>query len=514
MASVDAVQEFSIQTSTYGPEFGRQPGGQVSIVTRTGTNQIHGSAFNYLRNSALDANSYFANANRLGKTAERQNDFGFTAGGPVLKNKTFFFVSYEGVRLRQPFVTAPLQVPSLSARQSATGALKDILNAFPLPTGPTFAGDPTAAPYIGSFSNPLSLNATSFRIDHAIGRKLTLFARYNHAPSEDRQRARFCAASCVANLQYEADTTTAGATMLMSPELNNDFRLNYSKSRTNQTYSIDNFGGAVAPPESSLYPSFTSGKNGYIYIELNASGSNTISDGLFSDNQQRQWNIVDTLSWQAGGHALRFGVDYRRLTPVSNSGNYKRSFLPDNIADLVNNVPTFATIVAPRFVLQPQYSNFSAFAQDTWRLTPRIAITYGVRYEVNPAPSEKNGNLPPTVLNLDNPSALTLAASGTKLYETTWNNLAPRVGVAWQPFASGRTVIRGGFGVYYDLGYGFTGSSFSTGIYPFAATLSLPAVTFTSPAFAVQPPAVSPNPPYPRVFAYSKDFQLPYTLQY
>ncbi|MBC8165853.1 MAG: TonB-dependent receptor, partial [Bryobacteraceae bacterium] len=198
----------------------------------------------------------------------------------------------------------------------------------------------------------------------------------------------------------------------------------------------------------------------------------------------------------------------------SNSGNYKRSFLPDNIADLVNNVPTFATIVAPRFVLQPQYSNFSAFAQDTWRLTPRIAITYGVRYEVNPAPSEKNGNLPPTVLNLDNPSALTLTTSGTKLYETTWNNLAPRVGIAWQPFASGRTVIRGGFGVYYDLGYGFTGSSFSTGIYPFAATLSLPAVTFTSPAFAVQPPAVNPNPPYPRVFAYSKNFQLPYTLQY
>ncbi len=411
-------------------------------------------------------------------------------------------------------MTAPLQVPSLNARQNATGSLKDILNAFPLPTVAALANDPTAAPYIGSFSNPLSLNATSFRIDHAVGQKLTLFARFSHAPSEDRQRARFCAASCVANLKYDADTATAGATMIFSPGVNNDLRFNFSKSRTNQSYFIDTFGGAIVPPASSLYPAFTSGKNGYIYIELNSSGSNTLSDGLFSDNRQRQWNIVDSLSWNVGGHALGFGADYRRLAPISNSGNYKRSFLPDNIADLVNNVPTAATIVAPQFVLHPIYTNVSAYAQDTWRIAPGLTLTYGLRYEVNPSPSEENGRLPPTVLNLNNPSTLALAPSGTRLYDTSWKNFAPRVGAAYQPFKTGRTVIRGGFGVFYDLGYGFTGSSFSTGIYPFAATLSLPAVTFTSPQFAVQPPAVNPNPPYPRVFAYSNDFSLPYTLEY
>ena len=528
LASVDAVQEFSIQTSTYAPEFGREPGGQVSIVTRSGTNQLHGSAYDYLRNSALDANNFFANANRLKKPAERQNDFGFTVGAPLFlpalgirgrrlyngRDRTFFFVSYEGVRVRQPFVTSPLQVPSLAARQNATGPLKDILNAFPLPTGPTFANDATAAPFIGSFSNPQTLNATSFRIDHSLTHNLTLFARVSHAPSEDRQRARFCAASCVADLNYSADTITAGATMLFTSRLNNDLRFNYSKSRTNQTYFIDTFGGAIVPPASSLYPSFTIGKNGYIYIELNSSGSNTLSDGLFSDNRQRQWNVVDSLSLNLGGHAIRFGVDYRRLAPISNSGNYKRSFLPDNIADLVNNVPTAATVVAPQFILRPIYTNFSAYAQDTWTVTPRLTLTYGLRYEVNPSPSEENGNLPPVVLNVDNPAAFALSPRGTRYYSTTYNNFAPRVGVAYKPFREGRTVVRGGFGVFYDLGYGFSGSSFSTGIYPFAATLSLPATTFTSAQFAVQPPAVNPNPPYPRVFAYSDGFSLPYTLQY
>ncbi len=521
LASVDAVQEFSIQTSTYAPEFGRQPGGQVSIVTRSGTNDFHGTAFDYLRNSALDANNFFANANRLKKPAERQNDFGFTLGGPVLlpkmyngSNRTFFFISYEGLRVRQPFVASPLQVPSLTARQNATGVIKDLLNAFPLPTGPALANNPTTAPYIGSFSNPQSLNATSFRIDHSLRNKVNVFGRYNHAPSEDRQRARFCAASCVADLTYGVDTATFGATTLFTPSLSNDARFNFSRSRTKQFYYIDTFGGAVVPPASSLYPSFTTRDKGYLYIELNASGSNTISDGLFSDNRQRQWNVVDTLSFTWGGHSLKVGADYRRLAPISDSGNYKRSFLPDNIADLVNNVPTAATIVSPQVVLRPIYTNFSAFAQDTWRISRQLTLTFGLRYEVNPSPSEENGNLPPVVLNLSNPSAFALAPAGSRLYKTKWDNFAPRVGIAYQPFEQGRTVIRGGFGVFYDLGYNFTGSALSTGIYPFARTLSLPAVTFTSPAFAVQPPPVSTNPPYPRVFAYSDDIKLPYTLEY
>jgi hypothetical protein len=521
LASVDAIQEFSIQTSSYAPEFGRQPGAQVSIVSRSGTNQWHGTGFDYLRNSVLDANNFFANRSGLRKAAIRQNDFGGTLGGPLMvpgvydgRNRTFFFASYEGVRLRQPFVTETLQVPSVSARGAASGVMKDILNAFPLPTGGDIAGAPGAAAYVASFSNPQTVNAGSIRLDHTVNSRLTLFGRYNYAPSEDRQRARYCAASCVALLQYRTQTATAGATMVLSPSTANDLRVNWSEAKVKQSYYIDDFGGAIAPPAASLYPAFTTRDQGYVYIEVNASGSNTLSDGLFSDNRQRQCNVVDTLTYSRGSHAWKFGVDYRRIESASYSGSYKRQFLPDSIVDLVANTPVAAAIVAPTLTLRPVYRNFSGFAQDTWRWHPRLTLTFGLRYEVNPAPSEANGKLPFTVRNLDDPASLALAPQGTRLYETTYNNAAPRLGVAYQARPQSRTVVRAGVGSFYDLGYAFSGSAFSTGIFPFARTLNLSATTFGSPQFAAQPPEVNLNPPYTRVFAYSTEFRLPYTLQY
>jgi outer membrane receptor protein involved in Fe transport len=521
LASVDAIQEFSIQTSSYAPEFGRQPGAQVSIVSRSGTNQWHGTAFDYLRNSIFDANNFFANRSGLEKAAIRQNDFGGTLGGPLSipgvydgRDRTFFFASYEGVRLRQPFVTETLEVPTVEARNAASGPMKDILSAFPLPTGPAIAGSPGAAEYVASFSNPQSVNATSIRLDHTFTPKLMVFGRYNFAPSEDHQRARYCAASCVALLEYRTQTATTGATMVFSPAVTNDLRFNWSEAKVKQSYYMDDFGGAIVPPASSLYPSFTTRDDGYVYIEVNASGSNTLSDGLFSDNRQRQLNLVDTLTYTRGTHATKFGVDYRRIASSSFSGTYKRQFLPDTITDLVANNPAFAAIIAPTLTLRPIYNNFSAFAQDTWRLHPRLTLTYGLRYEVNPAPSEANGNLPFTVRNLDDLASLSLAPQGTRLYETTYNNFAPRVGVAYQLRPQSRTVLRAGFGSFYDLGYAFSGSAFSTGIFPFARTLNIDETTFTSPEFAVQPPEVNLNPPYSRVFAYSTGFELPYTLQY
>jgi hypothetical protein len=525
LASVDAVQEFSIQTSTYAPEFGRQPGAQVQLVTRSGTNDFHGSLFEYLRNDKFDANNFFANANNLKRPPIRQNDFGGVIGGPVLlpksafgplaydgRNRTFFFFSYEGVRLRTPFVTVPLQVPSLAARQGATGVLRDILNAFPLPTGAPLAATPNAAPYQAAFSKPSTLDATSFRIDQNFGPKLSLFGRVNHAPSVTDERARFCAASCVARLDHKTDTYTAGATMTFGARLSNDLRVNYSKAGVNQSYFIDNFGGAIVPPQASLYPSFTSGPQGYIYIEVDPSGENTISDGLFSDQKQRQFNVVNNLSYTVGGHALKFGVDYRRLAPTADSGTYRRNFIFPNITSLVGGVAPTASLVGIDAVLRPIYQNFSAYAQDTWRTTSRLTLTYGLRYEVNPAPSEKDGREPVTVLTLNNPTSL--APRGTRFYETTFNNFSPRVGASYQLSQKHGTVVRGGFGVFYDLGYNFTGTAFSTTLYPNARTLGLTNQMFTSPTAAVQPPAVSANPPYPRIFAYQRDFKLPYTLQY
>src|SRR6266852_8244196 len=154
LVSIDALQEFRVQTSTYAPEFGREPGGQVQVATRSGTNQFHGAAFDYLRNDVLDASNWFTNANRLNKPPLRQNDFGGTFSGPILlprlgeggrhpwysgRNLTFFFFSYEGLRLRLP-LSVTTTVPSLALRRSAAPPIQPLLNAFPLPNGPDLIG--------------------------------------------------------------------------------------------------------------------------------------------------------------------------------------------------------------------------------------------------------------------------------------------------------------------------------------------------------------------------------------
>jgi hypothetical protein len=527
LASVDAVQEFAIQTSTYAPEFGRQSGAQVSIVTRSGTNDFHGAAFNYLRNDVFDANDYFANRNRLRKPPLRQNDFGFTLGGPMSlprfgegghalyqgRDRTFFFVSYEGLRLRQPFVSDPIPAPSLAARQSATGIVRDLLNAYPLPNGAPLASDPNTATFISSWSNPSTLDATSVRIDHTVNNWLTVFGRYNHAPSSAQVRANFSTPNTIENGTAKTQTLTLGSAMIFSARVSNDLRVNYSQSRAGTTYELDNFGGAITPPVSSLYPSFASRDNDLSYVQIGPATA-ALTDGLNSANQQRQFNLVDTLSWTAGGHALKFGVDYRRLAPINRGAIYRRFLFYTTVAQVLSgSVPTFSA-TSTDVTLEPLYHNFSAFVQDTWKATRRLTLTYGLRYEVNPAPTERNDKLPATVTGLENPAMLALAPANTRFYDTTFKNFAPRIGAAYQLFPNRGTVIRGGFGVFYDLGTAFTGSAFFNSIFPYGRAARGTNVPLDSALVTSPPPPVNTNPPYPAIFAYTPDYDLPYTLQY
>ncbi len=521
LASVDAVQEFTIQTSTYAPEYGRQPGAQVAIVTRSGTNALHGSAFEYLRNDKLDANSWFGNYNGLKRPALRQNDFGFTLGGPVLvpraydgRNRTFFFASYEGLRLIQPVISVPSRVPSMAARQNATGVLKSILEAYPLPVAEPLAAFPNETPYITSFSNPSRLNATSVRIDHAVNSKISLFGRYNYAPSENRERGRFATPSFVAVLPGHTETYTFGSTVMVSSRLNNDLRVNWSEARAAQVYEQDTFGGAKLLPRDAVFPSFARPETSLVYITIGGGDENTISPGVFSDNLQKQLNIVETLNWNAGSHSMKFGADVRRLAPSIGGRLYSKVLTIPTITQLVTGIAPTAEVRQVETFLEPRYLNSSAFFQDAWRVTPRLTLTYGLRWEANPAPGDANGNMALTVKGLSNPSTATLAPRGTKLYETTYANFAPRVGVAYQPFRDHGTVIRAGFGSFYDLGYAFAGTALTPGNYPFSRSRILSNASITDPRLNEPVAPLVLSPPYPRLFAYYDGYNLPYTLQY
>src|SRR5262245_4409615 len=163
------MQEFRIQTSSFAPEFGRTPGGQISVVTRSGNNVFHGTLFDYFRNSVLDAKDWFVNFNGLAKAEERQNDFGGVFGGPVRKDQTFFFFSYEGLRLRQPSAQQSV-VPDAASRRQAPAAMRPYLNAYPIANGAQLGSG--LAQFNANFSNPSTLNTYSVRLDHAINSKL------------------------------------------------------------------------------------------------------------------------------------------------------------------------------------------------------------------------------------------------------------------------------------------------------------------------------------------------------
>jgi hypothetical protein len=163
LVSLDVLEEFRIQTSTFAPEYGRTPGAQVSVVTKSGTNAFHGTAFEYFRNDKLDANDWFANRGALARPALRQNDFGGVLGGPVKKDRLFFFGSYEGLRVRQPHV-ANVVVPTLATIQKAPAVLQPLLSAFPKPNGPDL-GNGTGA-FTASYSDPSTLDSYGIRVDY------------------------------------------------------------------------------------------------------------------------------------------------------------------------------------------------------------------------------------------------------------------------------------------------------------------------------------------------------------
>src|SRR5271155_903014 len=326
LVSVDAMQEFRIQTSSFAPEFGRSPGGQISIVTRSGTNGFHGTLFDYFRNSVLDANDWFANYNQLPKPGDRQNDFGGVVGGPIFKDKTFFFFSYEGLRLRQPS-TQETVVPDAASRQQAQATVPAILpylNAFPVPNGAELGGG--LAQFNAGYSNPTSLDAYSIRLDHVINSKFSLFGRYNYSPSTTSQRDPVLApASSLSNTEsasFSVQTLTVGLTEIINPRISNEVRANYSNDRVSSSYGLDNFGGAVAPPDSLLFPPGFSSTNGVFNLYI--AGAGEIAKGKYATDEQRQVNLVDNLSLTMGSHQLKFGVDYRWLSPFTDPYTYRQ----------------------------------------------------------------------------------------------------------------------------------------------------------------------------------------------
>jgi hypothetical protein len=515
LVSTEAVQEFAIQTSSYSPEFGRTPGGQISIATRSGTNEFHGSAFDYFRNDILDANDWFADNKGLPKPKERQNDFGGTVSGPLLRNRTFFFFSYEGLRLRLPSVILS-DVPTLASRSTAPAVIQPYLNAYPLPNGIDHGNGLAGANY--SVSSPNQLDAFSLRLDHHVNNALTLFGRYNYAPSSSASRsAGFASVNSISKGDFRTQTLTVGLSYILSSRLVDEARFNWSRSTAGSEFYLDSFGGAVPLSPSSVFPGSVNASNSQFQLGF-LNGANTFLDfGPNARNRSGQLNIVDSISWQPNAHLFKFGIDYRRLTPTYGQVGYGQGNeffgVPSALAMTVNIVALTSTAGT----VNGTTSNYSIYSQDTWRLFSRLTLTYGLRWDYDPVPTaiSSSGITPVVLINSSNLSALTPGPSGSSLYHSTIDNFAPRLGIAYRLHGSPNTesVIRSGVGVFYDLTNGLVGNVLNR--YPFFSQV----LTVAPQPFPLTPTAATPVPigsqrPFPAIQAFPNTVREPYVYHW
>ena len=520
LVSVDALEEFRASTSTYSAEYGRFPGGQFSFTTRSGTNDLHGSLFHYFRNDALDANNWFSNSTGTAKPKQRQNNFGGTVGGPVFlpkfydgRNRTFFFFSYEGLRLRSPQPAVVTDVPSLALRQNAPEGLRMFLNAFPQPNGPDTGNQ--LASFTGVWSNPGQLDSTSIRMDHSVNETFKIFGRYSQSPSKNQSRSASNMAR-ITSQEGTARTFTLGATNVFTPWLNNDARFNFTRHGQGQIYTLDDFGGA-SPLQIGAIPGYSNTDNHWvdIYLQWGLRPSYALNS---KRNAQDQINVTDTLSAFIGNHHVKFGVDYRQLSTSQASPELYQFAIFNSLDELTSNSPGNVTLERFSGGVNPVYKNFSAFVQDEWRIHPRLSLSLGLRWDVNPAPTDSEGNLPYNADQLDDLNTTKLAPKGSPLFGTRWANVAPRLGLAYQVRQRDGfdTVLRAGAGLFFDT----ANSTASMGYFGVGRVGALRYLNNTSgfPAspdqFALLKPEDTSTPYNFTVYAIDRNLKSPYSFQW
>ena len=421
-ASLDSIAEFRVLSSTYSAEYGRSMGDVVNVITKSGTNNYHGNIFEFFRNDALDARNYFATTD----IPLRLNQFGGNLGGPIVKDKLFFFVNYEGVR---QVVTTPATSSVLTdaARAGAVASMLPVINAIPHANGPAVPGAPQLAEFIGTLRTDLREDTGSVKVDWNAGNKDTLSFRYNIVDS-------------FTGTQYNS------ADGSVSPSYS---RNHLFKATWNHTFSptlLNEVGFAFNRPNTDSL----GGGNGFPIFQCSAfwgcGGANDFGlapgPALFSIRRpQHSFEFLDTLTKITGRHTLKFGADIRKVR--SGSGLDPQFFLAyDNFNDFLGNFNIQLSTLGWNLSYLGN-TNLDFFAQDDIKVTRRFTVNLGLRYEYNTVLSG------PQIANFD-VNTLTVGTPGAPLYRPDRNNFAPRIGFAWDIFGSGKTVLRSGFGIFYS----------------------------------------------------------------
>jgi outer membrane receptor protein involved in Fe transport len=452
LLGVDGVREFQVLTTNYSSEFGGTSGGVVNMVTKSGTNQFHGTVYEFLRNSALDAAAWEDNAYGNGKVPFKRNQFGFSVGGPIKKDRTFFFFNYEG--LRQPKgVTNSSVVPDANAHNGLipgpNGGLQQVniapsvaglLQTWPKPNSPQNAG-PGVGYYVSSTSQRTTENFYMMRVDHRLSDSQSIFGRFSF--DEASQITPDPIPVDDVKLETHPRYGTIQLVSVWSPKLLTTTRAGVSRNNIGLNETMN-----VKYPQSGFFlnPNFP------IEIQIPGNGLNNFGPDTSNIQQtiQNVYQVQENISYTSGNHAYKFGVEFEKLDPNFNSGPNNggmlrwaslSDFLQDNpLQQLSSSLPGNDPYRTFRQNL------FGFYFNDDWKMSSRLTWNLGLRYEPYTAPSEKWGR----VSVVKDWLTATHYDTGGTMFQTPGNKyFAPRVGFAFDPKGNGKTAIRGGFGVFY-----------------------------------------------------------------
>ncbi|HJZ69761.1 MAG TPA: TonB-dependent receptor [Blastocatellia bacterium] len=490
--SIEALQEFKIQTNAYSAEFGRSSGAVVNATIKSGTNGIRGSVYEFLRNDVLDANNFFSNALRAPKPRRQRNQFGAAVGGPLVKNKTFWFGDYEGLRDRQG-VPRTRQVPSADEKAGlfspnprlfttpvvdpfAPGRPEFSKNAAGQWVIPQSRWDPVGAKIVARIPDPTVIvndvpifastpvtrtrqDQFDVRVDHQFASNITFFGRYSFVDTDTFRPSPLPGlAEGSFNDAFGANLNRSqglafGLTWTVSPSLVGDFR--FGLARGNYFTFPPNF-GVDGPGEIGLKnvpndPSIAGG-----IPKINIQGFDAVGRHTSTPQFQtpRSWNPRVTFSWNRGQHLLKLGTEFLHVQTKINDLNatigslsFQNRFTNRAVGDLLLGLPTSLALTSFTVMDQGQDMQFY-FIQDDYKISSKLTLNLGLRYEFATPPREKQNNF----VNFDPKTGAPVLAKGDGTFERALihpdhNNVAPRFGFAYSP--TSRWVIRGAYGIFY-----------------------------------------------------------------
>jgi len=491
----DAVGEFTVLTTNYSAEYGRTSGGVISAITKSGSNQIHGSVYEFLRNKSLDAANFIDNSNGNPKPQFRRNQFGGSVGGPIRKDKTFFFADYEGVR-QDLGTTVVATVPTQADVDTRIAALQQL--------NPSFVADPSALLYLKTFWPASSTGKFAFagnqittenfvigRVDHNFSEKDRIFGTYlydnSHQTEPDEMNNKL-----ISN-QSKRQTFALEWSHVFNTQLLNSFRLGFNRDNTASPAGAKAINPAAADPQFGFDPGDSVGA-----LQFN-DGFTPFSGGIIVASPfEFRWNsfqFYENLYFTQGIHSMKFGANAERIQDnFFGADTPGGSFLFNTLADFLANHPaSFSNDVTgtetPRYV---RMSIAAGYFQDDIHFRPNLTFNVGLRYEFGEVPYEVDGKL--ANLRMLSSTALPDPHLGSPYFRNpTKNDWEPRVGFAWDPFKNGKSSVRGGFGMFdvlpmpAQLGGGLDSSS------PFAEKVNIGDQTVLGGTFPNKISSIPPN---------------------